>query len=105
MSKRYYKIIITIIALLLAASSAVLLVYLNKKTNLNKQLAKVQSQLKELPELEKDIFTKCVEGKESTAQSIAFCQENTQKQMHTLAQDLNSAKKDLEGKKWYQVIQ
>ena len=79
-------------------------IYLNKKSDLNIQLTKVKSQLKELPELEKDIFTKCMEGKEGTAQNIAFCQENTQKQMHTLSQDLNNAKKDIESKKWYKVI-
>lgn len=79
--------------------------YFYKKNEVGEQLAKISNQLSELPSLEKDIFAKCMEGKNGTAQDIAFCQENTQKQMSTLAQDLMSAKKELESKSLVEVLQ
>ena len=97
-------VLITLLTLLTIASLLLVGLYIKNRSELNKQVTTIDNQLKELPELEKDIFTKCMEGKDPTAQSIAKCQENTQKQMHTLAQDLTSAKKDLQNKKWYEVL-
>lgn len=78
--------------------------YFYKKNTINLQITKLDTQLQELPELEKDIFTKCMTDKNGTAQEIAFCQENTQKQMATLAQDLTNAKRELESKNIIEVL-
>jgi len=104
--KKAWKIVLIILSIMVClASIAGASFYYVKYKDLNKQKVKVEKQLKALPELEKDIFTKCMADKGGTAENIAFCQENTQKQMYTLAQDLTNAKKDLGNKKWYQVIQ
>jgi hypothetical protein len=97
--------LIVFLVLLLLSLIAGGIFYYIKYADLNKQKVKLQNQLKELPELESDVFSKCMEGKGGTAENIAFCQENTQKHIHDLAQDLSNAKKDLDNKKWYQVIQ
>lgn len=78
--------------------------YFYKNNEINKQISKLDYQLEELPELEKDVFTKCMVGKDGTAQNIAYCQENTQEQMFTLSQDLSSAKKSLESKNIIEVL-
>jgi len=104
-NKKFKNYILTIIAIsFFIASVAFVFYYHSKTSDLNEQKAKIKKQLTELPDLEKDIFTKCMEDKGGTAKNIAFCQENTQKQMFTLAQDLNNAKNDIENKKWYQVL-
>lgn len=78
--------------------------YYEFRISTEKQLAKIDRQVKELPELEEDIFAKCMEERKGGAKNIAFCQENTQKQMHTLSQDLKNAKKDIISKEWYDTI-
>lgn len=60
------------------------------------QLTDVNNKISELPKLEKDIFTKCMEGKRGTPQDIKQCEENIQKQMFVLSQDLINLKTDLE---------
>lgn len=76
-------------------------VYLDYSTsaeedNIKAQLVGVENKITDLPELEKDIFTKCMEGKEATAMNIRACQESTQEQAFTLSQDLVNLKKTLE---------
>jgi len=102
MSKKSIIYILASIILILGAGAGYY--YYAQKSKINRQIADINLKLKELPDLEKDIFTKCMEGKAAVAQNIAFCQENTQKQMFTLAEDLTNAKKDLQGKNWYQVL-
>lgn len=69
------------------------------RESVQKQLEDVNKKIAELPELENDIFSKCVETTEGTADDIKACQESTQKQIFTLSQDLNNLKKSLEEKK------
>lgn len=72
---------------------------------LKTQLADVNAKIAALPELEKDIFTKCMEGKDGTAVNIRICQENTQKQVFTLSQELINLKKSLEQQlNWKNVV-
>ena len=107
MSGKISKNVIIIICVLIVfiVFSVAAYYYYIKKTNNDTQITGISLKLKELPELEKDIFSKCMEKKEGVSQDIAFCQENTQKQMHDLAQDLTNAKKNLQGKNWYEVLQ
>ncbi len=60
------------------------------------QLEDVENKIQELPELEEDIFTKCMEGKEGTAKNLRDCGENTQKQIFTLSQELVNLKESLQ---------
>lgn len=60
------------------------------------QLADVNKKIEQLPELEKDIFTKCMDGKEGTSSDIKTCQEQTQKEIFTLSQDLSNLKQSLQ---------
>ena len=68
---------------------------LSETEKLEQQLSDVESKIRELPELEKDIFTKCMENKEGTTNNIRVCQEATQEQIFTLSQDLTNLKKAL----------
>lgn len=68
---------------------------LSETERLQQQLSDVESKIRELPELEKDIFAKCMENKEGTTNNIRVCQEATQEQIYTLSQDLTSLKKAL----------
>lgn len=95
---------IGVISVLIIVGFAVAGAYYEHSTNNQKSLAKINKQIKELPELEEDIFTKCMEENKGGVENIPFCQENTQKQMHTLAQDLVNAKEDIESRKWYEFI-
>lgn len=63
--------------------------------DINQQLQDVQKKIDELPDLEKDIFSKCIENKEKTAENIRGCEESTQKQIYTLSQELNNLKESL----------
>lgn len=69
------------------------------REKISKQLEDVNKKIAELPELENDVFSKCMETTDGTADDIKDCQESTQKQIFTLSQDLNNLKKSLEEKK------
>lgn len=60
------------------------------------QLEDTQQKMKELPELEKDIFAKCMEGIQPTAANIRNCEETTQKNIYTLSQELTNLKNSLQ---------
>jgi len=60
------------------------------------ELENVNRKISEIPELEKDIFYKCIEDKEITAKNIRTCEENTQKQIFDLSQDLVNLRADLQ---------
>lgn len=66
---------------------------------INLQLADVENKILELPELEKDAFTKCMEGKIATAVNLKSCEESTQKSIFTLSQELTNLKNSLEARK------
>jgi uncharacterized protein HemX len=66
------------------------------KKEIEKQLSDTQQKIQELPELENDIFTKCIESQKKIATNIKNCQEKTQKSIHTLSQELSGVKSDLE---------
>jgi hypothetical protein len=59
------------------------------------QLVDVRNKINELPELEKDIFAKCITDKNKTAENIRACQERTQKEIFTLSQDLKNLERSL----------
>lgn len=104
-SKKKFNIIGCIILVFIFVPAILLGVnFYNFQSKTSEQLNKVSRQIEQLPELEEDIFTKCMEENGGDAKKIAFCQENTQKQMHILAQELDSAKKDLQNKEWYENI-
>lgn len=67
-------------------------------TAIRQQLEDVKQKIEELPELEEDIFSKCIEGKRGTQKQISQCQEKTQTKIHTLSQDLTNLKQNLESK-------
>ncbi len=96
---------ITLVTVVVVVGLAVgALIYSSNMNEINSQLESVEYKIKELPSLEEDIFTKCMSKLDGTAQNIAFCQENTQEQIHTLSQDLQSTKQDLENKSIVEVI-
>jgi len=100
--RRKSKLILFILLIGLVAAGFYLgTVYYTKTSEKDRQLSKLDAQIRQLPELEEDVFTKCMEEKD-TAKHIPFCQENTQEQMHTLSQDLKNAKSDILDKAWYE---
>lgn len=62
------------------------------------QLTDVEEKISALPELEEDIFTKCMEKTKGGPQDIKKCEESTQKQIFTLSQDLANLKEELKKK-------
>lgn len=99
MLKKVLWILLALIVVGAASGGGYYLYNQNKiKNETKKQLADVQKKIDQLPELEKDIFSKCMEGKSGTASDIKACEESTQKEMFTLAQDLTNIKSSLEAK-------
>ena len=68
----------------------------SRKEELLLQLEDTNFKMEELPELEKDIFAKCMGGKEPTASNIKLCEETTQKNVFTLSQELTNLKNSLQ---------
>ncbi|MBI2008808.1 hypothetical protein HYS84_00165 [Candidatus Saccharibacteria bacterium] len=69
-----------------------------EKQDLKNQLADVELKIQQLPELEEDIFAKCMEGKSGTSSDLRSCQESTQRAIFTLSQDLSNLKLTIEAK-------
>lgn len=61
-----------------------------KQEDLESQLTDINEKINSLPNLEEDIFYKCMEGKEITPENIDICQTNTQEQIFTLSQELRN---------------
>lgn len=73
-------------------------------SSIQNQLEKTRKQIGELPELEEDIFAKCIGNGIIDVAKIAKCQESTQEQIHTLSQDLKSIEKELNDKSIWELI-
>lgn len=65
------------------------------KQTAEQQLVDVRNKINDLPELEEDVFAKCIADKNKTAENIRACQETTRKEIFTLSQDLKNLEKSL----------